>query len=771
MNKKISRLVALLLVLVMLTAVLAGCKKETSSTETDESKSPTDTTAPSDDTGGDTLVVATADFSAKFSPFFYTTVYDGYIGSDMTQLSLLGIDREGNVITEGIEGQVVPFNGTDYTYYGIANCEITENDDGTVDYKITMRDDIKFSDGEPMNIDDAIFSIYVISDPTYDGSSTFYALPIEGMEDYRAGMDTLTNIILAAGPDAVSEFSNEEQTAYFWDAFQVAGEKFCQSIADYVIANYGAEDFASAVALWGYEANDPAEMWDQMIANYGYDISDEGINLEVADTSIGDFLAEALGDRASEFAAGVQVGEGADYISGIERLDDYSMNIHMTEVDATAIYSVGTVVAPLHYYGDKDAYDYDAHNFGFPKGDLSSIRAKNSAPLGAGPYKFVSYENGTVTMERNEYYFKGAPKITYVLFKETSSADMLTGISTGTYDLTADASYNTSAADTIRGYNSNGETTGDVYTTISIDNLGYGYIGINADLVKVGGEKDSDASKALRKAFATMFAVYRDTAIDSYYGELATVINYPISNTSWAAPKPADEGYEVAFSKDVDGNPIYTADMDDEAKYDAALQAAIGFFKAAGYTWDDAAGKFTAAPEGASMKYTVVIPADGTGDHPSYGILTNAKEALATIGIELEVNDVADGNILWDGLDANTIEMWAAAWGATVDPDMYQVYHSDNVSGQGTGSNHYYIQDAELDQLIVDARSSVDQAYRKAAYKDCLDLIIDWACEVPVYQRQNASLFSTERVNCETITPDMTPFWGWMNDIELLEMN
>ena len=32
-----------------------------------------------------------------------------------------------------------------------------------------------------------------------------------------------------------------------------------------------------------------------------------------------------------------------------------------------------------------------------------------------------------------------------------------------------------------------------------------------------------------------------------------------------------------------------------------ALQAAIGYLQAAGYTWDEATGTFTAAPEGASM--------------------------------------------------------------------------------------------------------------------------------------------------------------------------
>ena len=70
-----------------------------------------------------------------------------------------------------------------------------------------------------------------------------------------------------------------------------------------------------------------------------------------------------------------------------------------------------------------------------------------------------------------------------------------------------------------------------------MDNLGYGYIGMSANTMNVGGEPASEASKDLRKAFATVLAVYRDVAIDSYYGERASVINYPISNTSWAAPQ------------------------------------------------------------------------------------------------------------------------------------------------------------------------------------------------------------------------------------------
>ena len=108
----------------------------------------------------------------------------------------------------------------------------------------------------------------------------------------------------------------------------------------------------------------------------------------------------------------------------------------------------------------------------------------------------------------------------------------------------------------------------------------------------------------------TVMAIHRDTVIDSYYGERAAVIQYPISNTSWAAPRPTDEGYENCYSRDVDGNPIYTDGMTEEEKYDAALQAAVGFLKAAGYTFDDN-GVITAAPEGAETSYEMLVPGSG----------------------------------------------------------------------------------------------------------------------------------------------------------------
>jgi peptide/nickel transport system substrate-binding protein len=229
----------------------------------------------------------------------------------------------------------------------------------------------------------------------------------------------------------------------------------------------------------------------------------------------------------------------------------------------------------------------------------------------------------------------------------------------------------------------------------------------------------------------------------------------------------------VAFSTAVDGSDIYTSGMNADAKYAAASKAAVDYFVAAGYTYDAASGKLTAAPDGASLEYEVIIPGDGQGDHPSFMLLTEAKAAFANIGINLIINDPANANELWNALDAETQELWCAAWGSTIDPDMYQVYHSNNVVGLpgSSESNHYHIQDQQLDELIMAARKSDDQSYRKQTYKACLDIIIDWAVEIPVYQRQNAIIFSSVRINMDTVTPDITTFWGWMNDIELLQMN
>ena len=763
------RTLALILSLVMCLGLLAGCGDKKDNQTKDENTP---------------LVVGYAPFNEKFSPFFSETEYDQDVWV-MTSLGLLNSDRQGQIIMNGIEGETHAYNGTDYTYYGPADCEIVENADGTVDYNFTMRDDIVFSDGEKVTIDDVIFSMYVLCDPTYDGNSTLYAVPIQGMAAYRSGMTTLAKAIAAAGRDnADFTYWTEEQQTKFWDNFDKGLVPFAQGIVDACVEAGAADegDVAAAGAAWGFsgEAKTVEDLALEIGNQYGWSFS--AMEKEVGNS---DALSAMMDeDVYNDYPTiGVKTGDSAANISGIKKTGDYSMTVTLDKVDATAIYQLGVTIAPLHYYGDTSLFDYDNNQFGFPKGDLSSVRAKTTSPMGAGPYKYIKYEDGVVYFEANDSYFLGAPKTKYLNFQQCmSDDDKLNGVITGTIDI-ADPSFSNDTVDAIEKANG-GVLDGDKITTNTVDNLGYGYLGISSACVNVGGEPGSEASKDLRKAFATVFSVYRNVAIESYYGERASVINYPISNTSWAAPQPTDDGYKVAFSVDVNGNDIYTSDMTAEQRYDAALQAALGYFEAAGYTVTD--GKLTAAPAGAKLEYEVQIPADGSGDHPSFMMISEASKALATIGMNLIVTDLSDSSGLWDGIDARQVDMWCAAWSATVDPDMYQIYYSDVADHNGDpgvgknpyggpaqgGSNKMYcIADADLDSMILTARESLDQSYRKTMYKACLDIVVDWAVEVPVYQRQNAIIFSTERVNMSTMTPDITTFYKWYAEIENIELN
>ena len=777
----IKKILALVLALVMVFALCACGESNTPAPA--ESEAPTaEPEAPAVEENTSTLVYATSTFGQKFSPFFYTTAYDEEVVSNFTG-GLLAADRGGAIIHHGIEGETVEYNGTDYTYYGMGDVDIVQNDDGSVDYNLTMRDDIVFSDGTPATIDDVIFGIYVMADPSYDGSSTVYALPIEGMADYYNSQQYLYNLLAEAGRDNTdfTLWDEATQTA-FWASVDAAGEKFAQEIIDSVVSSYNTDEYTATIEatpdeitadpalqvkfgmnMWGYgdawtEGATAADFWAAIEANYDSVI--EASDAETAGSSLFDLM-----DDFADYDKLVATGDDVPNIKGIIRTGDYSLTVHMTEYDATAIYNMSFIIAPLHHYGDVSKYDYDNNKFGFDKGDLSGVKAKTTEPLGCGPYIFKSYENGVVTMEANPTYFLGEPKTKTVLFKEGEDADYVPGIVTGTYDL-AVPSISEETLNAITDANSNGELTGDTLTTILIDYRGYGYLGINADLVNIGGDPGSEESKALRKGFMTVLAVYRDTVINSYYGDRAAVIQYPISNTSWAAPQPADEGYRAAYSVDADGNDIFDSSMNDEQKYDAALKAAVTFFEKAGYTFD-ADGKVVSAPAGAPESYEILIPGNGKQDHPTYGIATAASKALETIGIKLTVNDV--GSSVWNNaLEGNTAQMWVAAWQSTADPDMYQVYHSTNAHGKGTNSNHYQVDDPDLDALIIDGRTSADTEYRKSVYKQAMEIIMDWGVELPVYQRKDCTVASTIRVDCDTLPKDMTPYWGWKAEIETL---
>ena len=604
--------------------------------------------------GAKPLVIASDGLDGTFLPFFNK---DGATDRvcDLIQIQLMYSDRDDDYVMKGIQGEKKKYKGKQYTYHTPADLDFHYGKDGTCTYDFTLRDDLRFSDGEPLTADDVIFSMYVLSDPDYTDTAGLKNAPILGLEDYLSGK--------------------------------------------------------------------------------------------------------------------------ADYIEGIQKIDDTHLRVVTTDSNLWIEFRI----APLHYYGDPAQYDYDAHHFGFPKGDLSAVREKSGQPMGAGPYRFVSFEDGKVTLEANPYYYQGEPKIQTVVFDSAASAFDAEAIPEGRTDVVDKITKKMS--ETVKAANGGKKLDGKVVAAREYDYLGYGYIGINANLVNVGGEPGSEASKALRKAFATLFSVYREEAIDAYYGDTAVVNDYPCCNFVWAAPQPKEKGYRVAFSTDANGEAIYTKKMKEpEQKYEAALQAALGFFEKAGYTVED--GKLTAAPEGASLEYTFVYTGKGSGEHPAALLAEKVSAALQSIGIKLNIKDQEKAIEIFDGLERGQVQMWAGAVSGGHVTQLTNSYYSDAANGpsegegknpaggpaQGASNVYYGIADPELDQKLLDAWYEDNDKKSAALYKEAMEMAMDWGVEVPFYQRKSAALFSAERINVKTIPDGLSPYYSWMREIENLEM-
>ncbi len=589
-----------------------------------------------------TLRVAYSSFGGCFNPFFAEVTSDKNVVS-LTHVRLLTFDNNGNVVNNAINGKTNLIDGEEYFFEGIADINTSKNDDGNYIFHIKLRNDLKFSDGNLLDIDDLIFTMYVLCDPGYDGPIIFDTLSIKGLAEYTKN--------------------------------------------------------------------------------------------------------------------------NAEFISGINRIDDYTVDIEMLYMDSRVYDLLSVYIAPLHYYGSDELYDYEKHRFGFMKGDISDIKQKEPAKIGIGPYVFQRYENNIIHLRANIDYFRGSPAISFIELHKVDEAKMLDGLVNDKFDI-CQPDFNIDAINFVK--NANGGTlNGSSIHTFLQEYNGYTYIGINAFNVKVGQFKDSDESKSLRKAFATVFSFYRQSVCQEYYDTSASVINYPISNTSWLAPKPSDEGYKIAFSNSLSGRPIYLDWMTEEEKYSAMLEATREFFMNAGFVFDDETGAFTMAPEGAKLEYSVILPKK----HSTLGIFKKAAEALSTIGITLKINEVDDINTLWDALDNHQCEIWAASWKTDLNYDLYQTYHSSNVDehNNSTGTNDFDIVDALLDSLIMKTKIETNKDELKNLYLRCFDIILDWAVEIPVFQRSDAFLVNATTVDISSYS-STSICKNWYDDIHNLHL-
>ncbi len=431
------------------------------------------------------------------------------------------------------------------------------------------------------------------------------------------------------------------------------------------------------------------------------------------------------------------------------------LQITIKGIDPKAIWNFAITVAPQHYYGEGSKVGVDIANnkfgveyasFDFMADIIQSPR-NIKLPMGAGSYKVTDADNSDNPSENKFYtnnvvYFKannyfettGAninnAKIEKVRYQIVSSANAIAQLESGSV-------HYISPSLTTENYEKLNGMAGDGFVTLTSDQLGYGYIGVNAS-------KINDIN--LRKAI--MCAMNTSLALDYYRAGTASQIYWPMSKVSWAYPDGAaaeDNGFDYP-----------QIGKWNESVAQSNIQK---YMQEAGVSAGDPA-----------LEVTFTIAGSNLQDHPTYKVFRDAAAMLNDLGWEVDV--VCDTQALTK-INPGSLEVWAAAWSSALDPDLYQVYHKDSTATSTLAWGYNYLKTSgtsdemailnELSDLIDQARETNDKAERSELYQQAMEQILDLAIELPVYQRSvvyayNSKVIASSSMPAESdINPYSTP--------------
>lgn len=462
------------------------------------------------------------------------------------------------------------------------------------------------------------------------------------------------------------------------------------------------------------------------------------------------------------------------------------LSIKINGVDPKAIWNFAFAVAPMYYYSDAEhiaAFDFES-NFGVEYGSQTFMTEvvkspdKIGVPVGAGPYAASKssggienisagdfYDKGVIYFERNPYYIMGPAVINKVRFQVVSGTQVLNTLYNKQIDF-AEPNAKPKTIEELDGKKDEGIGNKSIQTS------GYGYIGINA-----GKVPDLKVRQAIMHSIDTLKCV-------EYYQSDATPIYRSMSMANWAYPKGATAYYPYI------GGPVpedLTVVNPDYRDYVTALGKSAGdtltteeqkafitsLVEEAGYSLN---GDGVYQKGNSLLKYTFTVAGEET-DHPAWQAMWGAGALLNGWGFEITVT--TDANAL-KKLSTGDLTVWAAAWGSTIDPDMFQVYHKDSTATSTLNWGYKQIKQnvggkydtelamiEELSEIIDAARKTTNQDERAELYAEALDLVMQLAIELPTYQRNDLFAYNTDKIDVSTFTPDseLSPYRGLTSDL------
>ena len=434
------------------------------------------------------------------------------------------------------------------------------------------------------------------------------------------------------------------------------------------------------------------------------------------------------------------------------------LKIVINDVDPKAIWNFSFSVAPMHYYSNSEqaekANGVDSFGVEFASqtffDEVLQADSKNRLPVGAGTYMATDrdgsdsvegddfYKNNWVYYKRNPYFEttdgrNGAAStaihnanIKYMRYKVVGSDKILNALISEDIDV-GEPSATQENINKIGEYNYLG--TKKYWTN------GYGYVGVNPKYVP-----DIEVRQAIMKSMETALIVR-----NYYTTSLAKTIYRSMSTESWAYPT------------DSEGNPVTQHEKVAFTRTKSDIESLV--YSAGWRKGTD--GVY--AKDGQRLKFTFTIAGETT-DHPAYSMFQEAATFLNSCGFEITVTtDISALKKLATG----DLQVWAAAWSSSIDPDLYQVYHKDSTATSvknwgyptimnGSVSQFGYEQEVieELSVLIEQGRETLNQDERKATYALALDKIMELCVELPTYQRQDLVVYNRSVIDPKTLNEE-----------------
>ncbi len=380
----------------------------------------------------------------------------------------------------------------------------------------------------------------------------------------------------------------------------------------------------------------------------------------------------------------------ATSVSGIKVVDPSTIEFTLNKPNSSALVQLGGMgIMSKAYYGK-----------GYTKGNLKSIEALNSAPMGCGQYIFKSFKPGQeVDLVANDNYYRGKPKIKNIIYKVTTDTNRVTELTSGDTDIDMEAGS--------PQYYQQLEAAGFLNIQTFPTN-GYGYIGLN--------DKDPILSDVrVRQALA--YGLNRKEVVSAVYKQYADVMNIPVSKVS----------------------PTFTTSGVTDYTFDPAK---------ANKLLDEAGWKKGA--DGIRQKDGKILQLNFLASNPNVvndALIPIAEKDYQDIGIKF-VPETMDFNTVLSKAKSYNYQMLFIASGLTSDPttDLQISY------GTKGAQNYSQYSNPALDKAISDAYGQLNAAKRTTILQGAYKIVNNDLPSIPLYQRKDLWAISS-RVTGFDITP------------------